>query len=367
MRWAILVVLVVHGLIHSMGFVKAFGFAELAQLKKPISRPWGVVWLSAALLFLGSAVLLAVDGRWFWLSGAVAIALSQAAIIRSWRDAKVGTAANVLALLAVAYGFESQGPWSARAEYAREAAAALDRGAAVTFIHEDDLVRLPPPVQAYLRLAGVVEQKQVHDFRAKWKGRIRGAPADPWMPFHAEQITVYEKPPTRLFLMDATMNHLPVDVFHRFVGDAATFQVRVLSAIPVVTASGPEMNRSETVTIFNDLCLLAPGRLIDPSIQWEAIDPHRVRAHYTRSSQTVAAELVFDDEGKLVDFVSDDRLQASNDGKTFAPMRWSTPVRDYRAYGARKVMTSGEGRWSPPSGPFTYLEIELEDIEYNLP
>ena len=42
MRWIVAVLLAVHGLIHLMGFAKAFGYAELPQLTQPISREMGV-------------------------------------------------------------------------------------------------------------------------------------------------------------------------------------------------------------------------------------------------------------------------------------------------------------------------------------
>ena len=50
MRWVIAALLIVHGLIHGMGFAKAFGYASLPQLTQPISRGMGVVWLIAGLL-----------------------------------------------------------------------------------------------------------------------------------------------------------------------------------------------------------------------------------------------------------------------------------------------------------------------------
>jgi len=81
------------------------------------------------------------------------------------------------------------------------------------------------------------------------------------MEFHAEQYNFYLGIPSRLFFMDATMKGLPVDVFHRFVGSAATFRVRLLSLITMVSAKGPVMDRGETVTLFNDMCVLAPSLL----------------------------------------------------------------------------------------------------------
>ncbi|MDP3232261.1 MAG: hypothetical protein Q8N26_05765 [Myxococcales bacterium] len=362
MRWFLLAVLLVHGLIHLMGFAKAFGFAELTQLTQPISKPMGLVWLLAAFAMLA---LILTPPRAFWIVGLVAITLSQIVISSSWSDAKFGTIANVIVLLAVVYSFVSQGPISARAAFANDARALLVPGAAQV-VTEADLQSLPPPVQQYLRVTGSVGQPRVFNFRATWKGRIRGSATDPWMPFTAQQFNTYGSMPARLFLMDAVMKGLPVDVFHRFVGEPATFQVRLLSVGTVVDAKGPEMNRAETVTLFNDLCLLAPSMLIDRSIRWEPIDSKSARGFFTRGAQTVSAELLFDEKGELVDFISDDRSAASPDGKSFTTMRWSTPVRDFRAFGERRVPVFGEAKWHDPAGTWTYGEFELQHIAFNV-
>ena len=362
MRWVLLAVLLIHGLIHLMGFAKAFGFAELPQLTQAISKPMGLVWLLAAFMMLA---LVLTPPRAFWIVGLVAITLSQVVIVSSWSDAKFGTLANVIVLLAVVYGFVSQGPTSARAAFAADARALLAPGAAQV-VTEADLQSLPPPVQQYLRVTGSVGQPRVFNFRATWKGRIRGSATEPWMPFTAQQFNTYGALPTRLFLMDAVMKGLPVDVFHRFVDEAATFQVRVLSVATVLDAKGPEMNRSETVTIFNDLCLLAPAMLIDRSIRWEPIDAKSARGFFTRGAETVSAELRFDDKGEFVDFLSDDRSRASADGKSFTRLRWSTPVRDFRPFGERRVPVFGETKWHDPAGTFAYGEFELQHIAFNV-
>ena len=44
----LVILLVVHGLIHLLGFVKAFGLAPVAQLTQPITRTAGAFWLAAA-------------------------------------------------------------------------------------------------------------------------------------------------------------------------------------------------------------------------------------------------------------------------------------------------------------------------------
>jgi hypothetical protein len=70
-------VLVLHGVIHALGFVKAFGWAELPQLTEPVSRPMGVVWLFAGVLVLAASGALGASVSWFWPLGALAAVVSQ--------------------------------------------------------------------------------------------------------------------------------------------------------------------------------------------------------------------------------------------------------------------------------------------------
>ena len=46
---------------------------------------------------------------------------------------------------------------------------------------------------------------------------------------------------------------------------------RLAGLVPFLDVKGPEMNRSETVTLFNELCFLAPARLAEPSVRWESV------------------------------------------------------------------------------------------------
>lgn len=359
MRWVLVAVLSLHGLIHLMGFVKAFGLAKLDALTQPISKPVGMLWLAAAVLVLLAAWS---DARW-WPLGLVALVLSQVVITLSWSDAKFGTVANVVLLGVVAYGFVAEGPFGLRAEYRALVGAELKRPLAAGVVTEADLAHLPEPVQRYVRLSGAVGQPKVSRIKATWRGRMRGGPNDAWMDFVAEQHNAFGPEPSRLFFMKATMKGLPVDVFHRFVGESATFRVRLLSAFQLVDAKGPELTRAETVTLFNDLCILAPAQLVDPAITWEARDATHARAHFTRGPWTISAELVFNEAGELIDFVSDDRTRASSDGTQFTPARWTTPLRDYRGFGARRVASFGEARWEEPTGAFAYGEFELLDLD----
>ena len=143
-------------------------------------------------------------------------------------------------------------------------------------------------------------------------------------------------------------------------------RVKAGALVPVVDASGTEMNQGETVTMFNDMCMMAPATLIDPAIVWEPVDARTARAIFTNAGSTIRAELSFNDAGELTNFRSDDRYQASPDGRTMKKARWSTPLGPYRPFGPVRLASGGEARWNEPGSDFTYIELTLDDVQYNV-
>jgi hypothetical protein len=60
------ILVAVHGLVHVLGAAKAFHWAELAELTRPISPLFGALWLLSALPFLTASAALAIWPRWWW-------------------------------------------------------------------------------------------------------------------------------------------------------------------------------------------------------------------------------------------------------------------------------------------------------------
>ena len=352
-RWSVVVLLTVHGLIHLMGLAEG--------------PPLAWLWLAAALLVLATAVSVAVgapDRRWALAAGAAVV--SQGAIATSWGDAWAGTVANVVLALVAAHGFVSLGPTSQAAHFDRSARAALASVPAGdgTPVTEADLARLPDPVATYVRRSGAVGRPHVTGFRATLHGRIRGGADQPWMSFTGEQVDTFGAVPQRVFHLDATMRGLPVSVLHVYDERGATMRAELLDVVPVVDADGPEMDRSETVTLFNDLVVWAPAALVDAPVDWTVLDEHTVRGTYAVHGQRVTADLVLDDHGDLVDFVSHDRSRASADGSSFTAQTWTTPVSGYAEVHGRRIATHGTARWDAPEpeGLFTYVELDVDDL-----
>jgi hypothetical protein len=111
---------------------------------------------------------------------------------------------------------------------------------------------------------------------------------------------------------------------------------------------------------------MAPATLIDPAIEWSPIDANMVRARFTNAGHAIQADLSFNAAGELTNFVSDDRYQASTSGAGMRRLRWSTPIAAYRSYGAMRLPSGGEGRWHEPDGEYAYIELAIDDVQYNV-
>jgi len=231
-------------------------------------------------------------------------------------------------------------------------------------VTDADLVGLPSAVRRYLRAAGIVGRPKPRAYELVFSGRIRGGPDETWMPFRAEQFSSCDGP-VRLFSMRARRAGVPIGVYHRYVDGQAEMHVKLAGLLTLVDAHGPVMDRSETVTVFNDMCLLAPGTLLDPRIVWGERDDRLVDATFSVGNQTIAATLTFDESGLLTNFESPDRSRSSADGRTFTQLPFLTPVQAHATFSGVVVAQQAQAQWRMPDGQlFTYGEFTLESIRF---
>ena len=226
-----------------------------------------------------------------------------------------------------------------------------------------DLDALPDPVRRYIERSGAVGRPRPQNMRVVMDANMYRKPGQAPMRARSVQYSFFGRP-TRLFLMEARMFRLPVRALHVYRQEEATFTVRVASTVNMVDQRGPEISAAETVTVLNDLCLMAPGALVDPRLTWSPVDDQTVGITFANGPHTVSATLVFNDGDELVDFWSDDRPDSSSG--PFVPMRWSTPVTEYSDVDGRHLLHSGSAAYLRPEGRFTYGEFTLSSIEYDV-
>jgi hypothetical protein len=353
-------VILIHGFIHTIGFAKAFGYGNITQLTKEISKPIGLVWLLTTFLFLATTVLYFTKNSSWTVIAIIAAVISQILIITVWKDAKFGSIANIIIL------FVAISAWATNRFEMQFNADVKKHLAETNFLKNDlltevDIVSLPHPVQKYVKYAGAIGKPKVKNMKVVFDGEMRDK-GKPFFKFTSVQYNFFDNP-TRLFFMKAKMYGTTVPGYHCYQNATATMQIKMLGLFNVVNVKGNEMNKAETVTVFNDMCLMAPASLIDKRIEWASIDNLSAKATFTNGGNKITATLYFNEEGKLINFTSDDRY-AISDMKQY---RFSTPAKEYIKIADRNVLQYGEAVWHYPEGEFVYGKFYLKSIEYNAP
>ncbi len=358
MKVVLILLIFLHGLIHFMGFFRAFAMRNMAEFTKELSKPVGLIWLLTGLLFITSAIMILLKREGWPIIAILAVIVSQFLILTVWSDAKYGTLANIIILIAASISFATERFEKAYQEDVRTAMASTE--IVDEPVMEKDLEPLPAVVQKYLRYVGAVGKPKVYNVKIEFEGEMRDRGKD-WFKFTSEQYNFFDAP-TRLFFMKAKVKKLPANGYHKYTTDGAFMRIKLLSLFPVISNDKPELFPTETVTFFNDLCLFGPAALIDDRIHWKAIDGQSVRATFTTNTTSISAILQFNTKGQLVNFVSNDRYSVG-EMKAFP---FSTPASAYRNINGYNLPTYGEAIWHYPDGEFVYGKFNVKSIQYNV-
>lgn len=249
--------------------------------------------------------------------------------------------------------------------YKKEVLEALERTRNIKkeILTESDIQHLPSAVQKYICYTGASGKEKVTNFRVEFKGRIRSKPQDSWMPLKSVQYNFLDKP-TRLFYITARKMGIPAGGLHLYKDEKAIMKIKIAGLFTVVDASGKEMDQGETVTVFNDMCFMAPATLIDDNIKWETIDNLTVKATFTNGSITIGATLFFNEKGELINFISNDRFETT-DGKVYNNYPWLTPASGYKEINGYRLASGAKAIYRHRDEDFCYGEFNIVNVEYN--
>jgi hypothetical protein len=228
---------------------------------------------------------------------------------------------------------------------------------------QEDISHLPDPVQKYLIYSCALGRPKPQNVRIEFEAEMFRKQGEGAMKAYSCQYNFLGNY-SRIFLMRASKMLVPFRALHIYRNFQATFKVRVANLFNAVNIKGEKLTSAETVTILNDMCLFAPGNLIDKRLTWKEIDSLTSEVVFINGSYKVSAILYFNVKGELINFVSDDRSALQDDG-SMKIMRWITPVKEYREIDGRMVPTYGETIWSEHGNDFTYGKFHLKSIVYN--
>ncbi len=229
-------------------------------------------------------------------------------------------------------------------------------------LDDQALSLMPPVVQRYLKRTHVAGKPIPLYYRVKMKGRLRSEPGDKGMRIRCDQVN-FSSDKRRYFRIKAWRAGIPAGGIHMYERARAFMKIKLLGLFPLIDLSGPDMDRSETVTLFNDMCLLAPATLADSSVEWLEATDSTAEARFTVDSCSIRATLIFNSDGDLVNFISNDRKMRRPDNSLLSAP-FLTPVLAYSDFGGFRLPSVAKTVFRLPEGDFCYGDFEVTDLTY---
>ncbi len=354
--------LLLHGLIHLLGFAKAFKLAEVPQLGGQFSRPAGLAWLAAAVLFVLAVALFILEKDWWWMPAAAAVALSQILIFTRWHDARFGTIINVIALAGAAVAF---GRWNFNQMVEREVAAGFSAlKPADKILTREMTAQLPPIVQKWLERSGAVGKKLAARARLHQKGQIRTSPESDWVPVEANQYVRLDRPG---FLWAADMKFAPlVHVAGRdkYEEGQGHMLIKALWLVPIADAKGPAIDQGSMLRFLAEICW-CPSAAVADYIRWEPVDSLSARAVMSYGDVEASGVFTFTPDGDPVSFDAL-RYYDRKQGATLEKWHIDMDPGSYRAFEGIRIPTQSAVTWQLEQGDFTWYRLEITEMWFGV-
>lgn len=367
MKYIFVILIVLHALLHLLGFVKEFKLAQVSQisgdtllgLSDTAKRITGAVWLLACLSFLVTAgqYLRGNDSWWLWAAASVII--SQILIILYWHDAKAGTVANIIILAVGVFGY---GEWNFnRMVHAEADKLVTEIPTPGKIVNEEMIQHLPTLVQRWLRSSGVVGKELTYNLRLKQTSKMRTAPSQPWMELEAEQYFSVEEP-AFIWQVHTRMKGMPVNGRDKYMDGKGSMVITASGLIRVVDAAGAEIDQGSMLRYMGEMCWF-PSAALSRYISWEEIDNNHARMTMTYKGLKAQGVCTIDDKGRLLRF---DAKRYMGNGKEATLNDWYAECLEWKEMDGIVIPVKGTVNWKLKEGPFDYYHYTITDLEYNI-
>ncbi len=361
MKYVFIIIILIHGLIHLLGFVKGFGFKEVKELTLPISRPAGIIWLSTTILFLAYGISFIVNSKYSWLLGFLAVVISQILIILFWKDAKFGTIPNIIILLVSVISF---GYYNFQRLVQQETNQLLSQNKTFEkrIITENNIQHLPLPVKNWLNHSGVIGKPYIYLGKVLQKAEIKMKPEqENWMNATAIQYTTIEIP-AFIWTVDVKMNSfLNFQGRDKFENGKGEMLIKIYSLINVVNETGEKLDEGSIQRYLGEMVWF-PSLALSPYISWEPIDSLTAKATMTYKGTSGSGTFYFSPEGDFIKFSAMRYMGNDPDAKRHD---WVLLVDEHKSFEGIKVPSKMTATWKLDSKDWTWIKLEITDIKYN--
>jgi hypothetical protein len=228
-------------------------------------------------------------------------------------------------------------------------------------IEERDLALLPETVRRYLHFMRVVGRPRVSSLRLGWYGSFRMKPGGRWLRCEAWQYGARAEVERYFEMRLRFVKLFPVIARDSYLRGRGRMLGKLFDVVPVVDATGDELDIGELVTYLNDAIGFAPSMILGPETEWTADSDHAFNVAFTDRGRTVHAHVSIDERGAPIEFGTVDRYYQRPDDPEhrFVRTRWTTPFEDWSFYDERPIPMRGQAVWHLPEGPYCYADFRM--------
>jgi hypothetical protein len=360
MKYVLSGIILLHGAIHLLGFVKGFGLAEVRELQSYIPRSSALIWLSVFVLMSLAAAGLFFNYRgWIWPAGA-GVLTSAVLILIHWSDARYGMIPNIIIVGAVLISISGM-LFDNKIDSEKKSILAEPGQQPETIITDEDLAPLPVAVRRWLASSGTSGKKRTESVWLRQNFRLKLKPEqEKWHDAVAEQYFTTANP-AFIWTIDLRMSpFISIKGRDKFVDGRGEMQMRMNSVINLGTETGEKIDEGTLQRYLGEIVWF-PSAALSPHITWEEIDSLTARATMRWKNSTGSGVFSFNENG---DFVKFSALRYYGNDPGSRRFNWIIEAEQYSVFDGIRIPSRCSATWKFDEGDWTWCNVEITDLVY---
>lgn len=230
-------------------------------------------------------------------------------------------------------------------------------------LKDEHINKLPYPVKNWLKNSGCIGKEMTRTVFITQKAKMKMKPnQEKWYAASAEQLFALDKPG---FVWTVKLKMSPIIKIRGrdiFIDGKGAMLIRMNSLINIVNEKGPKIDEGTAQRFLGEIVWF-PSAAVSSFITWEPIDKLSAKATFNYKGTMASGIFYFNDQGDIIKFSALRYKENEPDAKRY---EWVIKVKQHSILNGVKIPTQMEATWILESGPWTWLELDILDVKYNL-
>jgi len=232
-------------------------------------------------------------------------------------------------------------------------------------ITEEDMARLPEPVQRFFRRGGYVGRERMTNAQVVWAhSEIRMAPDRDWMRLETHQFNSVPEPFRIAYMKARIAGIIPFEGRDLYRDGRGHMLGKILNLFKVVDAQDPEIAQSALVTVFAE-AFLVPSYALQSYITWEEWGEGWARARIRHKGLEAVGTFFFNEADEMVRFETGDRYYSRPEGG-YEKVRFSAFVDGYQDQEGLRIPRGVRAVWHLEGEDYEYWRGSIQEVRFDV-